>query len=162
MAEVIKKHLSFNRPVIDVTSVGGDRTDQICEGDENVDADEKAKYERYRGLTLAALPVPIVDGATLDVEDFSQDIKLTISVRHDTLDAEKVPAGFLCDTGSASPQAVFPSAEDGGDGDGGGGGGGGGGDGRKRSADSDDASAKRARSARSDEPDDVDDCVMVG
>ena len=160
--EVIKKHLSFNRPVIDVTSVGGDRTDQICEGDENVDADEKAKYERYRGLTFAALPVPIVDGATLDVEDFSQDIKLTISVRHGMLDAEKVPAGFLFDTGSASPQAVFPSAEDGGAGEGGGGGGGGGGDGRKRSADSDDASAKRARSARSDEPDDVDDCVMVG
>ena len=79
---VAKKHLSFNRPTIDGTPFGGE-PDQLCEGEEldaDEDADEIAKYARYRSLTLAGLPRPIGDGAELKITDTSQG-ELTISVR---------------------------------------------------------------------------------
>jgi len=110
--QVVKKHLSFNRPTIDVSSFGNKRTDQLCEGvADDVDEDEAAKYARYLPRTLADLPVPVVSGATLSVEDMSQDLSVKIFVRHEVLDPEEAPSGFKL-SGSAEPAAGAPPASE--------------------------------------------------
>ena len=93
---VARKHFSFNRPTIDADSLGGDRSDQLCEGEIGAaDEDELAKYARYYEAPLASLPMPIVSGATLSLSDASQGIdEIKVTVRHALLDAVEVPLGF--------------------------------------------------------------------
>ena len=90
---VVKKHLSFNKPTIDYTTMADDG-DQLCEGTDDVDDDEAAKYERYLTVALGALPVAIGAGTTLDIEDVSQSLRVKVKVDHAVLDEEKVPLGF--------------------------------------------------------------------
>ena len=94
---VIKKHFSFNKPTIDATTLGGESSDQLCEGvdDDELDEEEIAKYKRYRDLPLGALPQPVVTGSVLAVEDMSQALEVEIAIRHEVLDAEEVPSGFV-------------------------------------------------------------------
>lgn len=112
--DVVKKHLSFNRPTVDYCNLEGNG-DQLCEGQEDeVDEEEAAKYERYRALALSALPAPIGSGTELDVADTSQELSLKIQVVHAVLDEEKAPQGFLLsgDADAAKAAAVCPPADD--------------------------------------------------
>ena len=107
--DIVKKHLSFNRPTIDLISGEGD---QLCEGEEvDLDEVEKAKYAKYRCMALATLPAPVADGAELEITDTSQNVSLRILVRHAILDPEETPSGFTL-TGALEPQAAsMPSNE---------------------------------------------------
>ena len=144
--QVIKKHLSFNRPTIDAETIAGD-SDQIAEGADPDDLDETevAKYARYRDLPLASLPQPIVTGSTLAVDDMTQDLSVKITVRHEILDPEEVPAGFLC-SGAASSSTVVsnPTAATG--------------DKRSLGEEEGDNPSKKARA---DVVEDEDDCIML-
>ena len=110
--DVVKKHLSFNKPTVDYSTLDGNG-DQLCEGmEDEVDEDEAAKYERYRGMTLSALPVPIGSGSQLDVEDTSQELRIKIDVTHAVLDEEKFPSGFdLSGERDAAAQASAAAAD---------------------------------------------------
>ncbi len=100
IAKVVKMHLSFNRPTIDVSNIAADRNDQLCEGNEDsLDEAEKARYEALLRVTLASLPVPVVNGCKLDVQDTSQDLEVVMMVRHAELEYEKAPEGFLVEGG---------------------------------------------------------------
>ena len=144
---VVKKHLSFNKPTIDATQISGD-LDQLCEGDDDLDDEERAKYERYAALTLDKLPQPIVTGTKLEVEDFSQSLKVGLIVKHSVLDPDEVPAGFLVSGALPTAEADAPSAEPPVD------------SGSKRNRD-DAVAAESNKKARADVDDDDDDCVIL-
>jgi hypothetical protein len=107
--EVVKKHLSFNRPTIDANTMHGD-SDQLADGcdEDELDEDEIAKYARYRGLPLGSLPQPVVSGSILEVDDTTQNLQLKIDVVHKVLDPVEVPSGFLV---SGAPPASAAEAE---------------------------------------------------
>lgn len=148
--QVVKKHLSFNKPTIDATFLDGS-ADQLCEGDDDLDEDERAKYERYHGLTLDKLPMPIASGTQLTVEDFTQSLKVTIDVRHAVLDPEEVPSGFICnreaeaEAAAAEKPSDAPIAEAGSK--------------RPRGDEDGDGNGKKQRDQMAE--DDDDDCVML-
>ena len=99
--KIVKKTLSFNKPTIDACSFDESFTDQMCEGDESVldeeeDKDEIDKYARYASTLLKDIgPQGLVEGAKLTIEDTSQDLKLTLRIKHVALDPEKHPNGFI-------------------------------------------------------------------
>ena len=150
---VVKKHLSFNRPTIDAEALQGE-SDQICEGDDDQDDNERAKYAKYAALTLSALPQPIVSGTKLQITDFSQNLEVTLSVEHAELDPEEVPAGFTC-SGAApadeAPADEAPASEPPAEG------------GAKRSASDEGGggTGKKARTEPAEPAEDDDGCVML-
>ena len=100
---VVKKHLSFNKPTIDYTTMADDG-DQLCEGTDDVDDDDKAKFERYLTKPFGELPVPIGAGTTLEIEDVTQGLNVKMKVVHAVLDDEEVPLGFTL-SGEHDPAA---------------------------------------------------------
>ena len=100
---VVKKHLSFNKPTIDYTTMADDG-DQLCEGTDDVDDDDKAKFERYLSKPFGELPVPIGAGTTLEIEDVTQGLNVKMKVVHAVLDDEEVPLGFTL-SGEHDPAA---------------------------------------------------------
>ena len=74
---VLKKHLGFNEPSINVGTSG------IYEEGEDCDEDLKDN------LPKLLKDVGIIDGAQLSVEDFSQDLEVTIIVRHTEFNEEQ-------------------------------------------------------------------------
>jgi len=108
----VKKHLSFNKPTIDYTTMADD-SDQLCEGTDDVDDDDKAKFERYLSKPFGELPVPIGAGTTLEIEDVTQGLNVKMKVVHAVLDDEEVPLGFTLsgEHDPAAHAAAHPAAE---------------------------------------------------
>ena len=81
-----------------------DDGDQLCEGTDDVDDDDKAKFERYLTKPFGELPVPIGAGTTLEIEDVTQGLNVKMKVVHAVLDDEEVPLGFTL-SGEHDPAA---------------------------------------------------------
>jgi len=148
---VVTKRLGFSRPTIYSETLAVDedgrfRGDQICEGLDPEDDEEEAKYARYRGMALSALPVPVGSGSKLDVEDTEQEVSLKIDVVHSVLDATQAPQGFLLSgdqaAAIAAAQAAKPVAEE-------------------EEEESTSAAPAAGGGASSNQPQDVEDGVMV-
>eukprot|EP00908_Phaeocystis_cordata_P010196 Transcript_21038.p2 GENE.Transcript_21038~~Transcript_21038.p2 ORF type:complete len:332 (-),score=138.61 Transcript_21038:74-1069(-) len=114
---VVTKRLGFSRPTIDSETLAVDedgrfRGDQLCDGldPEDLDPEDEAKYARYRGMALSALPLPIGSGSKLHVEDTEQEVSLKIDVVHSVLDATQAPQGFMLSGDQAAAIAAAQAA----------------------------------------------------
>jgi len=106
---IVQKHLSFNAPTIDYTTLAGSG-DQLCEGiADAIDEEDARRFAGFLPLTLSGLPVPIASGTKLDVEDTSQDLKIVIAIEHAQLTDDEAPTGFIL-SGDAKPTASGDAA----------------------------------------------------
>ena len=108
--DVIKRHLSFNDPTIDYTTLSQDG-EQLAEGiidAEDMDEDDLRAHKRRESFlpqTLACLPFPIDSGTRIEVDDTSQELKINLIVENEDIDEEKYPGGFIVEamtSGAAS------------------------------------------------------------
>ena len=104
---VAMKHLSLSTPTIDI-NLEGVAGFPLCDGgplDPDEDAEEIARFARYRAIKLAELPHPVGTGSMLRFEDYKSSAAMLLVVRHTALDPEAAPSGFLVE----SPAAEGPA-----------------------------------------------------
>jgi len=88
--KVIKSKLGMNLPLIMVGAT------LVFEDGEDLEEDEIANYALNLEKVLAELPAPVLNGTTLTVEDFHQELKCSINIKHrDEFDEEKEPDGMV-------------------------------------------------------------------
>lgn len=77
LIDLATQHLSCRRPTIDAQSTEYEELghptghDQLCEGcsDDELDVHDLVKFARYKITPLASLPLPLGDGAMLEVDE---------------------------------------------------------------------------------------------
>ncbi|TVU38184.1 hypothetical protein EJB05_11540 [Eragrostis curvula] len=88
--KVIKSKLGMNLPSVMIGST------LIFEDGDDLEEDEAANYALNLDKVLAELPAPIVNDTKLTVDDFLQELKCSINVKHrDEFDEEKEPDGMV-------------------------------------------------------------------
>uniref|UniRef100_A0A0A8XP41 SAE2 n=1 Tax=Arundo donax TaxID=35708 RepID=A0A0A8XP41_ARUDO len=88
--KVIKSKLGMNFPSVIIGST------YVFEDGEGLDTDEAANYASNLEKALAELPAPVVNGTQITVDDFQQELKCTIDIKHrDEFDEEKEPDGMV-------------------------------------------------------------------
>ncbi|XP_042397907.1 SUMO-activating enzyme subunit 2-like isoform X1 [Zingiber officinale] len=78
----------------------------IYEAGDGLEEDVAANYALNLNKSLANLPAPVTDGTMLTVEDFQQELKCHINIKHrDDFDEEKEPDGMVL-SGWTAPEKV--------------------------------------------------------
>ncbi|CAM0906525.1 unnamed protein product [Alopecurus aequalis] len=94
--KIIKSKLGMNLPLIMVGST------LVFEDGDGLEEDEAANYALNLDKVLAALPAPVINGTKLTVEDFQQELKCSINIKHrEEFDEEKEPEGMVLSGWSA-------------------------------------------------------------
>ncbi|GJN32922.1 hypothetical protein PR202_gb21465 [Eleusine coracana subsp. coracana] len=88
--KVIKSKLGMNLPSVMIGST------LVFEDGDDLEEDEAANYAINLEKVLAELPAPVVNGTKLTVDDFLQELKCSIDIKHrDEFDNEKEPDGMV-------------------------------------------------------------------
>ncbi|XP_062187030.1 SUMO-activating enzyme subunit 2-like isoform X2 [Phragmites australis] len=88
--KVIKSKLGINFPSVMIGST------VIFEDGDGLEEDEAVNYALNLEKILAELPAPVVNDTKLAVEDFQQELKCSINIKHrDEFDEEKEPDGMV-------------------------------------------------------------------
>ncbi|CAN6199621.1 unnamed protein product [Urochloa humidicola] len=88
--KVIKSKLGMNLPLVMVGAT------LVFEDGEGLEPDEAENYALNLEKVLAELPAPVVNDTKLTVEDFQQELKCSINIKHrDEFDQEKEPDGMV-------------------------------------------------------------------
>ncbi|PUZ72713.1 hypothetical protein GQ55_2G416700 [Panicum hallii var. hallii] len=88
--KVIKSKLGMNLPLVMVGAT------LVFEDGEGLEPDEAANYALNLEKVLAELPAPVVNDTKITVEDFQQELKCSINIKHrDEFDEEKEPDGMV-------------------------------------------------------------------
>ncbi|KAK3127553.1 hypothetical protein QOZ80_7AG0574940 [Eleusine coracana subsp. coracana] len=88
--KVIKSKLGMNLPSVMIGST------LVFEDGDDLEEDEAANYAINLEKVLAELPAPVVNGTKLTVDDFLQELKCSIDIKHrDEFDKEKEPDGMV-------------------------------------------------------------------
>eukprot|EP00850_Spirogloea_muscicola_P016754 SM000138S00061 [mRNA] locus=s138:354795:359010:+ [translate_table: standard] len=90
LAVVIRGKMGVNSPMV----MHGDSV--LYETGDDLEKDEVERYEANAQKLLVDLPTPVVHNSVLLVEDFTQDFKCTIYIRHRSeFDEEREPDGIV-------------------------------------------------------------------
>ncbi|XP_042407721.1 SUMO-activating enzyme subunit 2-like isoform X3 [Zingiber officinale] len=85
----------------------------IYEAGDGLEEDVAANYALNLNKSLANLPAPVTDGTMLTVEDFQQELKCHINIKHrDDFDEEKEPDGMVL-SGWTAPEKVHMATSNG-------------------------------------------------
>ncbi|KAH8972786.1 hypothetical protein BDL97_01G010100 [Sphagnum fallax] len=88
--KVLKRKLGIDSPVIMQGS------SLLYETGDDLEEDMAAHYASLLNKSLASYPTPITTGVVLTMEDYHQDFRCSVHVKHrETFDEEKEPDGML-------------------------------------------------------------------
>jgi len=97
---VAKQRLGFNEPNIQ-------EGPKVLYEEGGLEDDEVAVYVARLELALSAAPLLVADGALLDLEDFSQDLRCQLQVTHQAdFGDEEAPEGWVLDGSAAQPETA--------------------------------------------------------